>query len=61
MIAFLLTGVAAIALGLAGPASAGRIVLTGHDNDLHRSTGAVAATKAEMNYLTGGRVPKASW
>lgn len=31
----LLAGVSAVALGLAGPAMAGRIVLTGHDNDLH--------------------------
>ncbi len=54
MKALLLTGVAAIALGLASPASAGRIVLTGHDNDYHQSIGAKAATTAELNYLTGG-------
>ena len=54
MKALLLTGVAAIALGLASPASAGRIVLTGHDNDYHKSAGAVTATTAELNYLTGG-------
>jgi PEP-CTERM motif len=33
----LLAGVSAVALGFAGPAMAGRIILTGHDNDYHCS------------------------
>ena len=50
----LLTGVAAMALGVSAPAMAatfGNIVLTGHDNDLHQSAGAVNATTAELNFI----------
>jgi PEP-CTERM motif len=35
----LLAGVSAVALGFAGPAMAGNIVLTGHDNDYHCNFG----------------------
>ncbi len=50
----LLTGVCAAALGFAAPAMAGNIVLTGHDNDFHGSSGAVAATTAELNFVRNG-------
>ena len=47
------------ALALAGllataPAYSGNIVLTGHDNDFHRSTQANAATAAELAFVRNG-------
>jgi len=45
---------AGIGLGMAATADAGRIVLTGHDNDFHISGGAVAATTAELTYVRAG-------
>jgi hypothetical protein len=50
----LLAGVGAVALGLASPAMAGNIVLTGHDNDFHRGTQAVAATQSELQFVRAG-------
>jgi hypothetical protein len=50
----LLAGVGALALGIAAPANAGRVVLTGHDNDFHQSSGAVAASTAELSYVRAG-------
>jgi len=50
--------VALLALGLTPAAMAGRIVLTGHDNDFHRSTGAVLQTQASVNYLVGSTTTK---
>jgi hypothetical protein len=47
----LLAGVAAVALVGAGAANAGNIVLTGHDNDFHRSTDAIAALTAEFSFI----------
>ena len=48
----------AIALSLASSAMAGRILLTGHDNDLHRSAGAVVQTQASVNWLLNGGAAK---
>ncbi len=45
---------AGIGLGVAATADAGRVVLTGHDNDFHRSGDAVAATTAELTYVRAG-------
>ena len=49
------------ALALAGllataPAYSGNIVLTGHDNDFHRSTQANAATAAELAFVRNGNI-----
>ena len=48
----------AIALSLASSAMAGRIVLTGHDNDFHRSVGAIAQTQASVDWLLNGGLAK---
>ncbi len=48
----------AIALSFASSAMAGRIVLTGHDNDFHRSLGAIAATQASVTWLLNGGAAK---
>ncbi len=53
----LLTGASAIALAIGSPAMAatvGNIVLTGHDNDLHHGTQAIAATTAELRFVRAG-------
>jgi PEP-CTERM motif len=44
----LLAGVSAMALGFAGPAMAGNIVLTGHDNDFHCDGGLGTAAACNM-------------
>lgn len=44
----LLAGVSAVALGFAAPAMAGRIVLTGHDNDFHCAGGIGTASACNM-------------
>jgi hypothetical protein len=47
-----------LGLGFAGAASAGNIVLTGHDNDLHcffgSGSSACATTAAEASFVNGG-------
>lgn len=45
---------AGFGLALATNANAGRVVLTGHDNDFHQSGGAVTATTAELAYVRAG-------
>ena len=55
-------GIAALAMSLTPVAMAGRIVLTGHDNDFHRAvpagTGAIPATQAEVDWLLNGGAAK---
>lgn len=41
-------------VALAGPASAGRVFLTGHDNDFHQSANARAATLAALTFVRNG-------
>jgi len=48
---------AGIGLGIAATADAGRVVLTGHDNDYHQSAGAVAATTAELLWVRASGLP----
>jgi len=55
----LLAGVGVAALGFAGPAMAGNIILTGHDNDFHCTEagdagGACEALAAEATFVTNG-------
>jgi len=55
----LMAGVSAVALGFAGPAFAGAVVLTGHDNDFHCADGAGTASAcaqlgAEAAFARGG-------
>jgi len=50
--------VALLAIGLTPAAIAGRIVLTGHDNDFHRSTDALQQTQAMVTYLVGAATTK---
>lgn len=53
----LLSGACAIALAFVSPAMAasiGNVVLTGHDNDLHRDPGAINATTAELKFVRAG-------
>jgi hypothetical protein len=50
----LLAGVASAGLGFAVPASAGNIVLTGHDNDFHESAAAHAAALGALNLVRNG-------
>jgi hypothetical protein len=45
---------AGFGLGAIGSANAGRVVLTGHDNDLHLSSNAIQATTAELTYVRAG-------
>ena len=48
---FKLLSIGSLVVGLTPVAMAGRIVLTGHDNDFHRSANAVTATTAELAWL----------
>ena len=48
---FKLLSIGSLVVGLTPVAMAGRIVLTGHDNDLHHSADAVTATTAELAWL----------
>ena len=48
---FKLLSIGSLVVGLTPVAMAGRIVLTGHDNDFHRSANAVTATTAELDWL----------
>ena len=48
----LLAGVSALAFGAAGPAQAGNILLTGHDNDFHCGGGGPSG-----GFPSGGWLP----
>ena len=51
-------GASALSIGMASPAMAGDIILTGHDNDFHCDfgdvTGACAALAAEVSFVKAG-------
>lgn len=55
----LLAGVAMLALGVAGPALAGgNIFLTGHDDDLHGSSNAMAQLSGALTFVRNGSALK---
>ena len=58
----LLAGVAAVTLGFAGPAMAGNIALTGHDDDLHCNGGTTGAACTQLsalaNFVVAGQTGK---